>query len=83
MKSETKKAHLFINYILGPVYILFMFRITFFEDYESFTEKIIAHKSDPMMYLAFILTIISWILIQSGMKFPKNNKPINKSKNHE
>lgn len=76
MKSKTKKARFFINYILGPVYILFMFRITFFEDYESFTEKIIEHKSDPLMYLAFILAVISWLFIQWGAKFPKNNKQI-------
>lgn len=76
MKPKTKKTRFFINYILGPVYILVIFRITFFEGYESFTEKIIAYKNDLMMYLAFILAIISWIFIRWGMKFPKSNKEI-------
>lgn len=72
MKSKTKKARFFINYILGPVYVLVMFRITFFEDHESFTEKVIAHKSDPKLYIAIALAAIFLIFFRRGMKFPKD-----------
>ncbi|MFG4005069.1 hypothetical protein [Flavobacterium aquidurense] len=44
MKSKTKKARFFINYILGPVYVLVMFRITFFEDDEFLQKKLLHIK---------------------------------------
>lgn len=73
MKPNHTKTYIIINYILLPLYALLMFRIMFFEDSDSFIEKIIVNKSNPMMYLALLLSILSSLFLRWGMKFPKNN----------
>lgn len=70
----NKSSVFFINYILSPLYVLIFFRILFFEDSESFTEKIMMHKYDLKMYLALLLSVLSLIFLRRGMKFPKDNK---------
>jgi hypothetical protein len=73
MKVNPKKARFFIYYILSPLYVLLLFRIIFFDDSDSFLEKIISHQTDPKMYLALLLCIIGLILLLWGMKFTKND----------
>lgn len=71
MKPNHTKTYIAINYILLPLYALIMFRILFFEDSDSFIEKIIVNKSNPMMYLAILLSILTSLCLGWGMKFPK------------
>ena len=71
---KPKNARFVLNYILSPAYILILFRIMFFEDHESFTEKIVLHKTDPKMYLALLLCFISLIVLHWGMKTAKTIK---------
>lgn len=71
MKPNHTKTYIIINYILLPLYALLMFRIMFFEDSDSFLEKIIANKSNPMMYLAILLSILTSLCLRWGTKFPK------------
>ena len=68
---KTRTTRFIINYIISPLVILF--RIMFFEDHESFTEKIALHKAEPKMYLALLLCFISLFLFRWGMKFPKTS----------
>jgi len=70
---KTRTTRFIINYIISPLYILILFRIMFFEDHESFMEKIVLHKADPKMYLALLLCFISLILLRWGMKSPKTS----------
>jgi len=70
---KTRTTRFIINYIISPLYIVILFRIMFFEDHESFTEKIVLHKADPKMYLALLLCFISLFLLRWGMKFPKTS----------
>lgn len=70
---KTRTTRIFINYIISPLYILILFRIMFFEDHESFIEKIVLHKADPKMYIALLLCLISLILLRWGIKFPKTS----------
>lgn len=72
MKSNYS-SRFFINYIVSPLYVLIQFRILFFEDYESFTEKIIVHRFDVKMYFALLLSVVSLIFMRWGMKFKKDS----------
>lgn len=71
MESKNKNTFIFINYILSPAYVFIMFWIMFFEDNDSFINKLTAHKTDPKMYIAFLLSVLSLILLRKGMKFSK------------
>lgn len=75
MKPNNQKKLVFIyNYILSPIIILVMFWTIFFDGNSFSFQKIIDHKSDPKLYIAFILAILFLLFLRWNMKFPKDNK---------
>lgn len=75
MKSNNQKHQVFIfNYIWSPIIILIMTGVFFFKGGEISIQKIIDHKSDPKLYVAFALAILFLVLLRRGIRFPKNNQ---------